>query len=89
MDPISGDSIKKLQRFDYRMAVNLLGASNTYTESICFRVKYTIWVDVYVPKDVEAGIYKGSIKVIASENISSTIPVTLEVWDFALPDMAS
>ena len=45
-----------------------------------------IWVDVYVPKNVPAGVYKGKIKVTAVGNISDEIPVTLTVWDFTLPD---
>jgi hypothetical protein len=45
-----------------------------------------IWVDVYVPKDVSAGLYEGKITVTAAGNISAQIPVALTVWDFTLPD---
>ncbi|MBW8042506.1 MAG: DUF4091 domain-containing protein [Planctomycetes bacterium] len=45
-----------------------------------------IWVDVYVPKNVAAGTYKGKLTVTASGNVSGQIPVTLTVWDFTLPD---
>ena len=45
-----------------------------------------IWVDVYVPKNVPAGLYKGKFTVTAAGNISGQIPVTLTVWDFTLPD---
>ncbi|MHC4693114.1 MAG: glycoside hydrolase domain-containing protein, partial [Planctomycetota bacterium] len=46
----------------------------------------SIWVDVYVPKNVPAGIYKGKFTITAAGNISGKIPVTLTVWDFTLPD---
>jgi len=45
-----------------------------------------IWFDVYVPKNIPAGIYKGKFSVTAQGKISAGIPVTLTVWDFTLPD---
>ena len=45
-----------------------------------------IWVDVYVPKNVPAGIYIGKCTVTAAGGISGQIPLTLTVWDFTLPD---
>jgi hypothetical protein len=44
-----------------------------------------IWVDVRVPKDVPAGVYRGVFRVIAREG-EAEVPVTLTVWDFTLPD---
>jgi hypothetical protein len=46
----------------------------------------TIWVDVHVPRRVSAGIYRGQLRVHARGGVSRQIPVTLTVWDFALPD---
>jgi hypothetical protein len=90
MDPVTGDSIRALQRIDSPEGEKFIGAKySPYPINLFPGQPCTIWVDVYVPADVEAGIYKGSIKVMANENISSTIPVTLKVWDFALPDVAS
>ena len=45
-----------------------------------------IWVDVHVPKNASAGVYKGKFKVSASGISPAEIPVTLTVWDFTLPD---
>ncbi|MFQ6035788.1 MAG: glycoside hydrolase domain-containing protein [Sedimentisphaerales bacterium] len=45
-----------------------------------------IWIDVYVPKNVPADVYKGKFKVTVAGNISGEIPVTLTVWDFTLGD---
>jgi len=45
-----------------------------------------IWVDVYVPKEAQAGRYEGTLRVVARGGISAVIPVTLTVWDFELPD---
>lgn len=44
-----------------------------------------IWVDVHVPKDAAAGIYRGTFRVAAREG-TAEIPVTLTVWGFSLPD---
>lgn len=58
-----------------------------------------IWVDVYIPKDTPAGKYTGTFTVTLENfpELHSTIkdslftktvslPVTLTVWDFAIPD---
>jgi len=41
----------------------------------------SIWVDIYIPKDTPAGLYKGRVTVA-----QHTVPVELTVRDFALPD---
>lgn len=47
-----------------------------------------IWVDVYVPSEARAGIYQSSYTVLSDQGeITGTI--TLEVWDFALPNTIS
>jgi hypothetical protein len=58
-----------------------------------------VWVDIYIPSDIPAGEYKGIFSVtignvpdqygpgtdtIAAQTLS--VPVTLTVWDFTLPD---
>ncbi|MEN6406914.1 MAG: glycoside hydrolase domain-containing protein [Thermoguttaceae bacterium] len=45
-----------------------------------------IWVDVRVPKDAQAGVYRGKFRVVAQNKKTAEIPVTLTVWDFTLPD---
>jgi len=45
-----------------------------------------LWVDVYVPQNVPAGVYSGKFTVTAARNVSDEIPVNLTVWDFTLPD---
>lgn len=58
-----------------------------------------IWVDISVPKNAAAGEYKGTITVILDnvpepygrnvvsvQTKSVTLPITLTVWDIALPD---
>ncbi len=48
-----------------------------------------IWVDIYVPADQEPGDYTGEIEVACTDVEAVTIPVTLTVWDFELPDSIS
>jgi len=43
------------------------------------------WVDLFVPADAKPGTYRGSYRVAAEGGPSREIPVTLTVWDFALP----
>jgi hypothetical protein len=47
-----------------------------------------IWVEVYVPPNTAAGNHTGNVVVTYTEG-STTIPVTLTVWDFDLPATAS
>lgn len=49
----------------------------------------TVVVDVYVPKDAKPGKYAGSIAVSAEGVEAISLPVELEVFDFALPDKLS
>ena len=44
------------------------------------------WVDVHVPFDAPAGDYRGAYRLLASGGPSVEIPVTLTVWNFALPE---
>lgn len=47
-----------------------------------------IWVDVFVPQTQPAGTYTGSVTVTSDQG-SATVPVSLQVWDFALPPTAT
>jgi len=44
-----------------------------------------LFVDLFVPRDAPAGRYSGEVTVHATDRAPVTVPVTLEVWDFALP----
>lgn len=45
-----------------------------------------IWIRVYVPRNTASGIYEGSIWVSADNEITQTIPLSIQVWNFTLPD---
>ncbi|MGC4120889.1 MAG: DNRLRE domain-containing protein [Myxococcales bacterium] len=47
-----------------------------------------IWVDVYVPLGTPFGVYTGQV-VVTSQEATATVPVSLTVWDFELPQNAS
>jgi hypothetical protein len=47
-----------------------------------------VWVELHVPADAKAGAYAGSVVVHASEG-DVAVPLTLTVYDFALPSTAS
>jgi len=44
-----------------------------------------IWIDVYIPRDVPAGTYAGSI-TIAADQFAETLALTVEVYDVTLSD---
>jgi hypothetical protein len=45
-----------------------------------------VWVDVYIPANTQAGIYKGTITVTRFEKVIETIGIEVEVYDFSLPE---
>ena len=47
-----------------------------------------IWIDVYAARDLAAGTYEGTVTV-AADGRAITVPVALQVYDFALPDVNS
>jgi uncharacterized protein (TIGR03382 family) len=47
-----------------------------------------LWVELHVPPDAPAGVYQGGVTVHASTG-DVRVPVTLTVWDFALPSTSS
>lgn len=44
-----------------------------------------LWLTVKVPKNQAAGLYRGTLRIMAGKQVK-TIPLTLNVWDFALTD---
>jgi hypothetical protein len=49
-------------------------------------VNQPLWIDVYVPKTAAPGEYTGMITVSSATQRPLTVPVTLTVWDFELPE---
>lgn len=45
-----------------------------------------VWIDILIPREAAAGIYKGVTTVTVSDKVFAKIPVTLQVYDFTLPD---
>lgn len=45
-----------------------------------------IWFDIYIPKEMPAGAYKGTVRVAEGSNLLKEIPISLRVYDFTLPD---
>ncbi len=49
----------------------------------------SFWLDVYVGNDTPAGIYRGAVQVSAKGLDAVSLPVEIEVFDFALPSPKS
>ncbi len=48
-----------------------------------------LWAEVHVPADAAPGTYQGSVTVSAGGAALAVVPVTLTVYDFALPSTSS
>ncbi|HEY8560340.1 MAG TPA: glycoside hydrolase domain-containing protein [Pyrinomonadaceae bacterium] len=44
-----------------------------------------VWIEIYTPRDLKAGTYRGDVAVTA-DGVKKSIPLELEVFDFELPD---
>jgi len=47
----------------------------------------SIWVDVYIPKNVPAGNYLGRVLVQENGALVGSVPVQLKLYNFTLPDV--
>jgi len=45
-----------------------------------------VWITVHVPKDAPPGDYRGTVRLTAGGKTLASQPMTVHVWDFALPD---
>ena len=50
---------------------------------------YVLWVTVKTPADAPAGVYKGKLKIQGKGKLLMTVPVSLTVYDFALPEYST
>jgi hypothetical protein len=55
--------------------------------SVAANTNQPVWVDVSIPAEAVGGAYKGQVSVLVDGEAVATIPLTLTVWDFSLPDM--
>lgn len=46
-----------------------------------------VLVDLHVPPDLPAGTYGGEVRI--SGGLSASVPVSLKVWNFAIPSTAT
>lgn len=46
----------------------------------------SVWIDVYIPKDTPPGRFAGEVRISQSQRLLYSIPITLQVRPFALPD---
>jgi len=49
----------------------------------------TIYVDVYIPKTATPGLYQGAITVAVAGSEALSLPLSVQVYNFALPDHLS
>ena len=47
-----------------------------------------VWRTLYTPEDTRAGTYTGTVTLTADETVFS-VPVTVKVWDFAVPEKSN
>lgn len=88
VNPYSGEPIEPFTQHQERWGEPMVTRGNAMV-GLPFDVapgqNQPLWIDVSVPRDAPAGEYRGVFHVKASGAKAET-PVTLTVWDFALPD---
>ena len=59
------------------------------TFDIAAGTNQSIWTDIYVPKSVPSGLYHGQLSIYEDGVITKTVTVSLNVYQFCLPDEPS
>jgi hypothetical protein len=62
---------------------------NGFPTPLSARKNQPVWIDVYVPLATPPGEYRGKVLITVDGQLDQSIPVTLQVWDFALPSTSS
>ena len=60
-------------------------ARNAFPFTIAAHRNQSAWIDVLVPANAPSGYYLGAVTVTDGDKTIATLPVMLEVWNFALP----
>jgi hypothetical protein len=58
----------------------------TNTQIIPGQKNQAVWCDIYIPKEVPPGDYKGTLKVMQAKKLFKTLTIKLKVLKFTLPD---
>jgi hypothetical protein len=45
-----------------------------------------VWVDIWVPRDAHAGIYRGKLRIVPQNAPPAAVRMNVHVYDFALPE---
>jgi len=59
------------------------------TFAIASGTNQSIWADIYIPKTTAPGTYNGTVTIKENGTATRTVPVTLNVYNFSLPDEPS
>jgi len=91
IDPATGEAIQPLKKiYDTSGKAKLVGARfSAKPLNIAAGQNAVIWIDVYIPEEIKAGEYTGTFSAKADGGFSAEIPITLTIWDFSLPKVAT
>jgi len=62
---------------------------NAFPFKLLRRYAQPIWIEIYIPPSTAPGTYRGDITMTLNGKREATIPVTVDVWSFALPSTSS
>ena len=57
--------------------------------TVAANTNQSIWADIYIPKTAPQGVYQGTVSIKENGTTTYSIPVSLTVRNFALPDYPS
>lgn len=62
---------------------------NAFPFSLSSGRNQPVWIEVYIPPTLPAGLYTGSATVTATGQTPIVIPIELTVWNFSLPSTST
>ena len=93
--PASIFTVRKVEYVEVKHPTDSYGKAGLWPDPLpTYRVpedldperNHPFWITVKVPKETPSGVYKGTVMLSSSDGWKEEVPVSLEVWDFTLPD---
>src|SRR5215471_17663478 len=62
---------------------------NAFPFTLAANRNQPIWIETYIPPSTPAGSYAAEVQLSLNQKVQATVPVTLQVWNFAIPSTSS
>jgi hypothetical protein len=82
IDPYTGEPIRQPRWNGDRLEGSRFGGAGF---DLWREQNQPLWIDVFAPRNLPAGVYRGEVRAWAKEVRPVAMPIEIEVWDFELP----